>query len=101
MTVKKTVRAARYLWRAHAALLFLVAAFTLVSAIDNPPDANIGLGLGLFALGGLGAPWSLPVLLDDQMMLDSWVYVGVATVTAILNLLIHAGLVRWWTNRSA
>lgn len=86
-------------WRAHAVLVALVVAFALAAAVNDPPDANIGLGLALLALGALGAPWSLPVLLAESTSLDSVLYVTVAVAGALLNLVLHALARRWWSAR--
>ncbi|MCY7286816.1 MAG: hypothetical protein LH624_00810 [Cryobacterium sp.] len=67
--------------------------------LSAPDDANIGFGLGLFALGGMGAPWSLPVLLNQQISLDSALFVRSSSGGALLNLILHAFVSRWWNAR--
>ena len=75
---------------AHAAVVVLVTGFIGLSAWHGTPDANIGLGLGLLALGVLGAPWTLPLLVSDELTLDSGVFLAVAAGGAALNLALHA-----------
>lgn len=81
-------------WLAHAALVVLVTGYTGLSALQSTPDANIGLGLGLLALGVLGAPWTLPLLLSNVVTLDSGSFLAVAASGAALNLALHALAVR-------
>ncbi len=92
----------RYLWRAHAALLALVGGYTASCAfIFTTPDANIGLGLGLSALGAMGAPWTLPIFWDEQLTFDSGLFVVGSTGGAMLNLVLHAVVSRWWIARAS
>ena len=74
--------------------------YIALSALSSTPDANIGLGLGLFALGAMGAPWTLPVLLDERLSLDSGLFVAVAIGGAMLNLILHATVWGWLKVRS-
>lgn len=83
-------------WLAHGILLALVVGYTGLSALQGTPDANIGLGLGLLALGALGAPWTLPLLMFDDITVDSGLFLVVAACGAALNLTLHAvALGRW------
>ncbi len=59
-------------WRAHAALLGLIGGYVGLSAAQSTPDANIGLGLGLLALGVAGAPWSMPPFMSERMTPRLW-----------------------------
>ena len=61
-----------------------------MSAFQSTTDANIGLGLGLLALGAMGAPWSVPLFMSERMTLDSGLFVAVATGGAMFNLVVHA-----------
>ncbi len=60
-------------WLAHGILLALVVGYIGLSALQGTPDANIGLGLGLLAMGALGAPWTLPVLASNEVTESPWV----------------------------
>lgn len=96
-SVGRTV--ARCLWWSHLLLVVLVGGFTLMTTTGAQDDANIGLGLGLMALGGLGLPWTLPVVsgtLDGGLSLDSPTYVLVVVAGTLLNLALHAGALRLW-----
>ena len=74
------LRGTRYAsWRGHAALLGLIGGYIGLSAIRHTPDANIGLGLGLLALGVMGAPWSVTLFMYERMTLDSGLFGAVAT----------------------
>jgi hypothetical protein len=87
-------------WIAHAFLLALVVGYIGLSAVQSTPDANIGLGLGLIALGALGAPWTLPVLMSDEVALDSGLFLAVAAGGAAFNLALHAAALGRWRQRS-
>lgn len=81
-------------WLAHAVLVALVVGYIGLSALQGTPDANIGSGLGLLALGVLGAPWTLPFLLSNEVTLDSGLFLAVAATGAALNLALHALAIR-------
>ena len=87
-------------WLAHAAALALVAGYIGLSAFHSTPDANIGLGLGLLALGAMGAPWSVPLFMSDGVTVDSGLFLVVATGGAMLNLVLHAVALGRWRDRS-
>jgi hypothetical protein len=73
-----------------------------LSALLGTPDANIGLGVGLLALGALGAPWTLPLLPSNDLTVDSGLFFAVAACGAALNLALHAvapGRWREWISR--
>lgn len=91
--------APRVIWGTHAALVLLVGAFVLAAASADVVGANIGLGLGLFALGALGAPWTIPALLDGTLSLDSSTYVLTAVAGTLANVALHAAAWLWWTRR--
>lgn len=83
-------------WLAHGILLTLVVGYIGLSAVQGTPDANIGLGLGSLVLGALGAPWTLPLLMSDDITVDSGPFLVVAACGAALNLALHAvALGRW------
>ena len=86
--VRRGMRSAA--WRAHLVLLALVLGYAAVSAFRSTPDANIGLGLGLLALGAMGAPWSFVLVGLDRVTVDSWPFVAVAATGAVANLVLHA-----------
>lgn len=83
----------------HAILLALVVGYIGLSALQGTPDANIGLGLGMLALGALGAPWTLPLLGSDDVTVDSGLFLAVAACGAALNLALHAVAVGRWRER--
>jgi hypothetical protein len=86
-----TARAARSgPWLAHALVVALVVGYIGLSALLGTPDANIGLGLGLLALGTLGAPWTLPLLMSEEVTLDSGLFLAIAAGGTALNLALHA-----------
>lgn len=86
-------------WLAHGILLALVVGYIGLSALQGTPDANIGLGLGLLALGALGAPWTLPLLMSDEVAFDSGLFLAVAACGAALNLTLHAVALGRWRKR--
>lgn len=86
-------------WLAHAVLLALVIGYIGLSALQGTPDANIGLGLGLLALGALSAPWTLPLLMFDEVTLDSGLFLAVAAAGAALNLTLHAVALGMWREK--
>ena len=95
------LRGTRYAsWRGHAALLGLIGGYIGLSAIRHTPDANIGLGLGLLALGVMGAPWSVTLFMYERMTLDSGLFGAVATGGAIFNLVVHAMVLGWRSART-
>ena len=95
-----TRRITRYLsWLTHAAVLALIVAYIGLSILDSTPDANLGLALGVLALGVMGVPWSLPLLMSDRVSVGSAVFVAVAAGGAMLNLVLHGVALRWWRER--
>jgi hypothetical protein len=93
-------RIARYLsWLVHAAVLALIVAYIGLGILDSTPDANLGLALGVLALGVMGVPWSLPLLVSDRVSAGSAVFVAVAAGGAMVNLVLHGVALRWWRER--
>lgn len=77
-------------WLLHCSLLLLVVAYVGWSALQATPDANIGLGLGVLALGVMGAPWTAPLIVVDDIALGSGLAVAATVFAAALNLVLHA-----------
>ena len=67
--------------------------FAVAVAVADPDGgANIGAGLGLLWLMVLGSPWSWPLLAVDDLSGPLWAAAIIGT--AVLNLVLHALLVR-------
>ena len=67
--------------------------FAVAVAVADPDGgANIGAGLGLLWLMVLGSPWSWPLLAVDDLSGPLWAAAIIGT--AVLNLVLHAWLVR-------
>ncbi len=75
----------------HTGILAALIGFYVFSEMSMPegvPDANIGGGLALLMLFGLGFPWTIPAWFG----LTSWpLTLVVVIVGSLLNLAIHLG----------
>lgn len=67
---------------------------------QGTPDANIGLGLGLLAFGCPGAPWTLPLLMFDEVAFDSGLFLAVAAGGADLSMKLNAVTLGRWREKS-
>lgn len=92
----QNARTALVLVAVHAALIALPLVYIVGSVAGPTVGANIGLGLGMLALAGLGLPWSAIYLLGALGELRDLGEVALFTSLALLNLVIHAGL---WVRR--
>lgn len=82
----------------HATLIAIVLLYYLAAVtIYATPDANIGAGLGILAIGLAGSPWSWPLM--DSTLLDTWLFLQVAGA-ALLNLGLHWAVGAWWRRRT-
>ncbi len=80
---------------AHVALIALVVAYALFSGLFyNSPDANLGVGLGGFALIALGLPWSLIFLAFPEGAQGFELIFASGSVGTLINLCIHVMLWR-------
>ena len=74
---------------AHAIVSGLVLLYTGVAEAHPSPDANIGAGMGMLGLAGLGLPWSLLGLFgmfgDLRDIAEDLLYASFA----MLNLVLH------------
>ena len=88
----------RFLLGLHVALLALALAYyaTAVTVFDTP-DANIGAGLAVAAIGLMGLPWSW-IAFDPTR--STWDDMQVPfTLAALLNLGLHWSVGAWWLAR--
>ena len=80
---------------AHVALVALVIAYALFSGLFyNSPDANLGVGLGGFALIALGVPWSLSFLAFPEGAQGLGLIFAAGSLGTLINLCIHVMLWR-------
>ena len=93
----------RFLYLLHALAVLAGLAYFALATIGHgdAPDANIGAGLALLWLTGLGLPWAWPIWGSD----DPFGTLGTLGIVgaALLNLMLHAGLVaavRSWRART-
>jgi hypothetical protein len=56
-------------WLTHSILLTVVVGYIGLSALHGTPMRTSNWGLGLLALGALGAPWTLPLLMSNEVTL--------------------------------
>lgn len=86
----------------HTGILVALIGFYVVTRTSMPvgvPDADIGGGLALLMLFGLGFPWTVPAWFG----LTSWPLTLVVVIGgSLLNLAIHLGVrLALWPRRTA
>ncbi len=78
----------------HIGLVMAVVAFIAVSLSQPVGGANIGFGLGMLGLTGLGLPWSLLSWFEVVPVRREAGEVALLTCFALLNIALHVAL--WW-----
>ncbi len=77
----------------HASLLLIVTGALAVMLADRVVGANIGAGMAMLTLGGLGLPWSLIDLLGTwPKQGGDRAEIAFFAFCAVLNLVVHAAV---------
>ncbi len=86
----------RVLLLVHLLLVLAGVGYYLLSVtVGETPDANIGAGLAVLSLLGLGLPWSWPLIVDTSQALSFPAAAALATLNLGLHGLLTLGVGRF------